>query len=318
MYCFSKDVLTSNIASVQSLPSPDGAYVATIFPSRLSIRETRSLEIIRVIPLPPEFSSSISWFLWADTSNRLLIASADNIRVYSTSDAQFSANISNPTSGTAKVVFVTFGATDDEVCIFSEFGLKLSIVDLPSTKSVDINAPKFYSPGTAGKGCAYRPITNNLALLTRHSGKDVVSIHAIGTYEVTRSWHPDTLDAQGLRWSPDGKWLVVWESAGHGHLALVYTADGHLFKRWSGPTQISDEVDFSLGAGVRLYDWSEPGSSVAIGDYSRRITVVSAPGFTEAVTLLHMTAVTPADTLQVSGFSFLRLVIYKCRYGKSK
>jgi hypothetical protein len=228
------------------------------------------------------------------------VASTENIRVYSTTNAQFSANITNPTSGTTKVAFVTFGSTDDEICVFSEFGLKLSIIDLRTSKSVDINAPKFYSPGTAGKGCAYRPVTKNLALLTRHSGKDVISIHARETFEVTRSWHPDTVDAQGLSWSPDGRWLVVWESAAQGHRSLVYTADGHLFKSWNGPTPVLDEeVDIALGAGIKLYDWAKTGASVAVGDYSRRVSVLEAPSFIESMSLLHTTAIKPADTLQV-------------------
>ena len=36
--------------------------------------------------------------------------------------------------------------------------------------------------------------------------------------------------------SADGKWLVIWESASQGHALFVYTADGHLFKTWNGPT----------------------------------------------------------------------------------
>jgi hypothetical protein len=292
--------LLENLASSQSLPSPDGAYVATILPSKLSLRQTRSLEISRVVSLPPELSSSIAWFLWSSSLNRLLLASADTISVYSSTDPQFSANITNPTSGTTKVSFVTFGATDDEICVFSEFGLKLSIIDLKTSRSVDINGPKFYNPGSASKGISYRPLTRNLALLTRSGGKDVISIHARDTLEVVRSWAADTVDAQGLDWSPDGRWIVVWESAAQGHRALVYTADGHLFKSWNGPTPVSDEeADIALGAGIKLYDWARTGTNVAVGDYSKRVSVLAAPAFTETVSLLHTTAIKPSETLQI-------------------
>lgn len=198
---------------------------------------------------------------------------------------------------------MTFGAADDHIHVFSEFGLKLSIIDLRTSKSVDINAPKFYSPGTAGKGCVARPVTRNLALLTRHEGKDVISIHARDTFEVTRSWHPDTVDAQGLSWSPDGSWLTVWESAAYGHKALVYTADGHLFKVWNGPSTIlSDDLDIALGAGIKLYDWAKSGANVAVGDYSRRVSVLAAPAFTDSIGLVHTTSISPADNLQVPFF----------------
>jgi hypothetical protein len=103
-------------------------------------------------------------------------------------------------------------------------------MNLTTSKSVDINSPKFYHPGNASKGFSYRPGTKNLALLTRSGGKDIISIHARESLEVMRSWHPETIDAQGIVWSPDGRWLAAWESASQGHRIFVYTADGHLYK----------------------------------------------------------------------------------------
>jgi hypothetical protein len=255
--------------------------------------------MIRVLSLPSELSASINWFLWSESSNRILLASIYEIKVYSVSNSQFSATISNPTSGTTKIAFVSFGATDDEVCVFSEFGLKLSIFNLTTSKSVDINSPKFYNPGVAAKGISYRPRTSNLALLTRSGGKDIISIHARDTQEVTRSWHPDTVDAQGLHWSPDGRWLAVWESASQGHKLLIYAADGYLYKIWNGPIPVEDDVDLSLGAGIKLFDWNKAGTHVAVGDYSKRVTLLSAPAYTESMNMLHTTAITPAETLQV-------------------
>jgi hypothetical protein len=139
-----------------------------------------------------------------------------------------------------------------------------------------------------------------LALLTRTGGKDVISVHAKDTLDVTRSWWPETIDAQGLCWSSDGRWLVIWESSSQGHRILVYTADGHLFKTWHGPIPTSEEdTDIGLGAGIKLFDWSRNGALVAVGDYSRRVTILSAPSFTETTSLFHTTAVKPADSLQV-------------------
>ena len=241
----------------------------------------------------------MNWFLWSSSSNRILLASANEIRVYSTQNPQFSASITNPTSGTTRAAFVSFGASDDELCVWSDFGLKLSIFNLSTSKSVDINSPKFYHPGSASRGTSYRPKTLNLALLTRTSGKDIISIHARNTLEVTRSWHPESIDAQGLMWSPDGRWIAVWESASQGHRILIYTADGHLHKIWNGPTPVDEEADSSLGAGVKLFDWNRTGSHIAVGDYSRRITVLSTPSFTESMNLLHTMTIKPAETLQV-------------------
>ncbi|APA10529.1 hypothetical protein sscle_06g052990 [Sclerotinia sclerotiorum 1980 UF-70] len=293
---FSRPFKSSN----QSLPSPNGAYIATILPSRLHIRETRSLEIIRTISLPSELTASVTSFIWSSSSNRLLLASADVIRVLSPTDKYFSATINSPTSGTTKTTFISFGGTDDEVCVFSEFGLKLTIFNLSTSKSVDISSPKLFTPGTAAKGFSHRPRSGNLALLTRSGGKDVISIHKPGSLEVTRSWSPETIDAQGIMWSPDGKWIMIWEAASQGHKLLVYTADGHLYKAWSGPTPTCEEdKDIALGAGIKSIEWSQTGTHVAISDYSRRIVLFAAPAFSESMILSHVLSVNPTDTLHI-------------------
>jgi WD40 repeat protein len=288
------------LASAHALPGPDGANIATILPAKLTVRETRSLEIIRVVALPPDFSNSIQWFLWSAASDRILIASLDRIRVYSPTDLRFIATIMNPTSVAAKVTQVAFGATSNEVVVFADFGLKVTIYNLQTSKSVEIPSPKYYTPGTAAKGFSYRPHSAHLALLTRSGGKDILSIHANHTYEVTRSWTPDTIDAQGLAWSPDGRWLALWESAGQGHKVQIYTPDGHLYKSWNGPTTILEaEKDFAMGAGVKMVEWSANSDYLAVGDYSLRVSLLAVPSFSETLNLHHSSNIAPTDVMQV-------------------
>ena len=199
------------------------------------------------------------------------------------------------------MTYVCFGSNDDEICVFSDFGLKLTIFNLVTTKSVEINTPKLYNGLVASKGFTYRQGTRNMALLNRSGGKDIVSVHATGGYEVMISWVPDTVDAQGLAWSPDGRFVVVWESPAHGHKLIIYTADGHLYKVWNGPVPLLDEEhDIDLGAGIKLVDWSQNGSYLAVADYSHRVNLLAAPSYSESSNLRHGTSVMPRDSLQVS------------------
>lgn len=288
------------IASAHALPSPDGSYIATVLNSKLILRSTRSLEILRVIALPAELASSTQWFLWSSSSKRVLICASDCICVYSMTNQQFAAKIGNPTSGTAKITSINFGATDDEICVFSDFGLKLTVFNLSTSTSIEIASPKFYSPGNSSRGYAYRPRTSSLALLTRSGGKDILSIHRKYTYEVLRSWNTDTVDAQGITWSLDGKWLAVVDSAGQGHRILFYTADGYLFKIWNGPTPISDEDrDLAMGPGVKLVEWASTGDYLAVGDYSSRVVLLSAPSFVATLSLNHTATIKPVSGLKV-------------------
>ncbi len=136
--------------------------------------------------------------------------------------------------------------------------------------------------------------------MTRSGGKDIVSIHARTTYDVIRSWNADTVDAQGLSWSPDGRWLAVTESASQGHKILFYTADGHLFKIWNGPTPTSDDdKDLALGAGVTMLEWASSGDHLAVGDYGSRVTLLSAPLFMGTLSLCHTTTIKPIIGLEV-------------------
>ncbi|KIN05828.1 hypothetical protein OIDMADRAFT_100741 [Oidiodendron maius Zn] len=223
-----------------------------------------------------------------------------SFKFFSTAHDQTLVTITNPTSGTTRVSAISFGATDNEVYVFSDFGLKLSVLNLATSKSVDIISPKFYNPSNAAKGVSHRPGTHNLVILTRNGGKDVVSVHAHNTLAVTRSWHPDTIDAQGVAWSPDGRWIAVWDSASQGHKMLIYTADGHLYKKWGGAKPVSEEGnDQTLGAGIKLFSWSPAGSQIALGDYSSSVTILSVPSFTDSMSLMHSTTIKPADTLQI-------------------
>lgn len=93
---------------------------------------------------------------------------------------------------------------------------------------------------------------------------------------------------------------MAWESASQGHRVLTYTADGYLFKSWNGPLPVSDmDIDATLGAGIKLLEHCPDGNSLAVGDFSRRVTLLSSPALSETVSLLHPTSVQPTPSLQV-------------------
>lgn len=253
-----------------------------------------------MVKLPQDFSGPVLGFQWSPSSQLVLVAIVDQIRVFSAERGGFQFTVRNAVPLAAKPTFVGFSPQGTELCVCSSFGLKFSIFDLHSSRAVEIANPKFFSSATAVNGFSFRPLTHHLALMTRTAGRDMVSIHNPGTRELQRSWHPDTVDAQGLKWSPDGKWLVVWESAGQGHKAIFYTADGHVFKTWLGPSNPTPESQhFPLGAGVRLLQFSADAGSLAIGDSSRCISLFNMASVSESVRLLHPPNIAPTDTIQV-------------------
>ncbi|KAK0646624.1 hypothetical protein B0T16DRAFT_458523 [Cercophora newfieldiana] len=301
---FSKSVKSS----LHCLPSPDGSHIATLFATVvnvravtvINVRAVRNLEVVNVIRPLQDFAGPIVGFQWSPSSRLLLVSNPVEIRVVSALDDSFNATIRNPVAPGTKPAFVGFGTSDTEVCVIAAFGLKFAVYDLASSKAVEIGSPKIFSLSAAARCFSFRPRTHHLALLTRTAGKDHISLHAFPTRELQRSWAPDTVDAQGLLWSPDGRWLIVWDSAAQGHKLLFYTSDGHIFKTWSGPANPAPEhKDYATGAGIRTVQFSADARHLAIGDYSRSLYLFNMTSVTEAMRLQHPSSLVPRDTLQI-------------------
>lgn len=220
------------------------------------------------------------------------------MRVYNVEDATLHAVVRNAGSGGGKPTYIHFGATDDEVIIFSAFGMKLSVFDLTTSKAVEIASPKFYHPLSATKSYAFSSRSAHMAVLTRSAGRDALSIHEPHTRQVTRSWFPETVDAAGLLWTPDGQWILIWESSAHGHRLFLHTPDGQLFRTLDS-SSLCINVDGSLQPGIRACLTSVDGRRCMVGDHSRSVTVLDTVNWRVAMTLNHPMSVTPVETLQV-------------------
>jgi len=240
--------------------------------------------------------------MWSPSSLKLLLVAGHQMHVVSALDTAFHATIRFPASLASKPSLVSFGPDDDTVCVCSSFGLKFALYNLATGKVAEISNPKFHQASTATKGFSFRQGSSHLALLTRSSGRDLISIHCPRTSELQRSWHPDVVDAQGLAWTSGGRWLLVWESAAHGHKLLFYTADGHLFRTWNGPQDSNSALShMELGAGIKQCHLSPNGTRATVCDYTRMVYVMdtTAPA-AETMRLHHPTgAIKPRDSLQV-------------------
>jgi WD40 repeat protein len=272
-----------------------------LFPSVINIRDVKTLDVVNIIRLPADLSGPVYSLQWSPSSRLILVAIGDQILVLSADGGDYKVTIQNAVPPTAKPSAIGFAALDTQVWVCSSFGLKLTIFNLETSKGVEISNPKFFTSATAPHGFALRPVTGHLAILTRTAGKDMVSIHDPTTRQIQRSWYPDTADAQGLSWSPDGRWLIVWESDSQGHKVIFYTADGNTFKTWTGPSNPPVEYkDYALGPGVKRLQFSADARHLAIGDHSRGVCILEMTSLNETMRLLHPTTISPRETIQVS------------------
>ena len=268
------------VASKQCVPSPDGALIAIIDHSHLTIRIAKNGGIICSYPLPSEFVLSCRFLRWFIPRHRaaidasletgehrqLLVADDKKILIYNVNDPQWQAQINSAVGDINKIANVDWGNTSEEVLVSAEFGVKATIWSLATGRGVEIRDPKLLS-----YAYDYQGRTGHLAILTRPIAHDVLIILGPGTHEQTASVELPTVDARGLKWSPNGQWLAIWDTASAGSRLLIYTADGYLFRTYSG-ARGSDAIEL----GIKSVEWSPSSDCIALGDFSNNVTILTS------------------------------------------
>ncbi|KAF1809513.1 hypothetical protein P152DRAFT_374006, partial [Eremomyces bilateralis CBS 781.70] len=179
-----------------------------------------------------------------------------------------------------KILHAEFTNGPDAVIVVSDFGSRMVVWDLSSGRRVEIRDPKFVT-----RGWGFRK-GGVCALLSRPGPQDVVTMHAGGSWVVLRTVVVPTVDAQGVKWSLDGRWWVVWDAASAGFKVYIYTLDGNLYRTYAG-----DGGDGSLGLGIKSVEWSPRGDYLAIGSFDKRVTLLSTRTFSPIVYLDHTASI---------------------------
>lgn len=278
--------------------SPNGVLIATLQQSRLIVSSSRNGDVIRKFPLPQDFVSRCRFLRWCGTNNlakdatkeqgnghceqpgQILLADDDAVRIYNVNDPAWLAVIDKTASNLGRIAEVIFGHTKDEIVVVSDFGVKLTIWSLLTSRGVEIRDPKYLV-----KCFHHRPRTGHLAILTRPAAQDVLMLLQPKSHDLVKSVEMPTIDAQEVAWSPDGSWLATRDTASVGYKVLIYTADGHLYKTISNSL---NGVDISLG--VKCMQWSPSAGTLAIGDYNDSITIFSKNNVSLSTTVKASTA----------------------------
>lgn len=196
--------------------------------------------------------------------SRILLAGDDTIRVYDVNDPKWCARIERASGNLGRIADVAFGHTANEVLVFSDFGVKLTIWSLITRRGVEIRDPKY------SVHCyTYRARTGHMAILTRPHAQDILMLLSPEEYGLLKIVELPTVDAQEISWSRDGQWLAVRDTASSGHKLFIYTADGHLFKTYSTEENIT-----GIGLGISHLEWSSSNGQLAFGDYNDKVTIL--------------------------------------------
>ncbi|KAJ9385070.1 hypothetical protein DTO063F5_4405 [Paecilomyces variotii] len=292
-----------------------GIGVAGIFPTALSLNGEYAVRlvgrelvihaasgvsgtpILGIIKLKEHIASQLKLFRFFNVSNvthetddevdtmpyqRLLCATDTHISVWQLHPLEWLADIDNVEPA---LTYADFGGDMDEVVVGHSWNTKITIFNLRVGRSQIIKSSKLSNTN----GYGYRPRTNQLAILLKPEVNDLLTIHEPRTYElITRVTLPTT-DAQGLKWSPDGRWIAVWEAASAGTKVLIYTPEGQLFRTYCGPPGYDSTYDL----GVRTIEWSSarhpmPVSDyLAVGKFDGSVDILNSKTFSCSVSLSH-------------------------------
>jgi WD40 repeat protein len=241
-------------------------------------------------------------------------------RVYDLRDSKWSAVIHNGSGGLGRNVHVEFGAGEDEVVAWSDFQASVKVWCLRSGSVKEIRDPKF--PGNQGRGWGYRPSGTSspdveaagngyparggvMAMLCRTSGIDVLMLLAPRTYAQINRVELPTVDAAGLKWSRDGRWIAIWDAPSTGYKLYIYTADGHLYRTITRESS-NDVREWGVeGLGIKSVEWVPGTEWLAVGGWDRRVRILSTRTFAPVVFLDHTAAIdvpgAPVYSEQVDG-----------------
>ncbi|KAL4880928.1 Quino protein amine dehydrogenase [Aspergillus karnatakaensis] len=279
---------SGTVASPISL-SDDGSYVAQINGKDLIVHlnptssDFQDVQIVKVKEAGCKFLRFSRSTEDTGKTRRVLCASDSRVLVWNLNPLQQLVEIENIEPGTLNI---DFGADENEAIAFHAWNTKLTVFGLDTGRSHIIKSPKF----SHQNGFGYRPRTGQLAILLKPETSDLLTIHESRSYELIGREVLPTVDAQGLKWSPDGRWVAIWDTASAGTKVLIFTADGQLFRTYTGLPEADESFDF----GVRGVEWSpvDAGSGLsqvlAVGKVDGTVDLLKAKTFSCFSTLSHV------------------------------
>lgn len=298
--CSPLPFLTRITATQPSLVSPDGVYIATLHTKHINVYTVQLFDLISSFEVPTQRFKFIN-LRWEPAStatengigvssdghgheansdvviSRLLLTTTEAVYVFDILNPTVRATVNNGSGGLGTISHADFGRDGDEIMIWTNMGASVTVWDITTGRmTAELKDPKFFVSGPAaakGSGWSGSDLTGRrvFALLTREGAQDVITLYSGYDYQVVKRWIPPTIDAQGIKWSPNGKWLAVWDAAAKGYKVLIYRADGNLFRTYHGD-YYEDEL---RGLGVKKVEWAPQGSWLAVSGYEKGVTLLS-------------------------------------------
>ncbi|KFH67779.1 hypothetical protein MVEG_06511 [Podila verticillata NRRL 6337] len=214
---------------------------------------------------------------------------------------------------------VRFSADSRHVLVWEEHLLRMSVWSLESRKVGSIQHPKataqsavtsysvppFSTLGTTattvsssshgGYAFSVRADLQYVAMVERRDCKDYVAIHATEHFWTRPAIHtfavPELMDVEGVLWSPDGRYLALWENPKMDYKVVVYSMEGRCHGVYQAQDTGNVGVTGPVFMGVKSVCW-HPGSKLfVVGGYDQKIRVLNYMTWTSILELEHTSSI---------------------------
>jgi len=249
--------------------SPDGAYVAIMLGKSDSNQLLQILTANKVerfeVTQAKRVADKVGRIEWSPNGSRILAAQFNigRIDVFGVDDPEFEAEINEGMCGLKNA----FWSPDSRYIItLCEFEIRLTIWDLNTRTARYIQYPKF-----TNRGHAFSPNGLHFAVIERQGNSEQVT-DSIGIYStlkwvlVQRIKVKHTLDIQDLKWSPDGQFLCVNDSALE-YRFIIYNLRGDTLARFEA---------YQHALGIKSLGWGPKARFLAVGSFDQKLRLFNA------------------------------------------
>ncbi|THD22501.1 WD repeat-containing protein WRAP73 [Fasciola hepatica] len=304
--------LSNGLAEV----SPNSLYVASAAQHKITVRVCSSLQVFQIYGCVDVIHN----FSWSPDSSFILcvLKKRGIVQVLSLENPDYTCKVDEGSTGllsaewapdsrhfltvTEFYLRITVWSLSEVAVSYLKFAKVIEFYFIPLMDgliSLIISSPTntHVSIQPCANNLAFSPGGRYLALIERRDFRDHLSLfdcHA--NWQLLRNVQLDTQDAVGLRWSPDGRFLAVWDDCLRYRVAL-YTVDGRHVHSYCAYEPGQDLL------GVKSICWSPSGQLLAIGSYDQKCRLLNSFNWSCLISLSHPTdkPINPALGLSATG-----------------
>ena len=235
--------------------SPNGQYLVSCVSYKVIVRATESLQILRLYTCMDEVQN----VEWSSDSGFILCAMYKRgiCQVWSIEQPDWTCKIDE---GSAGLIHAQWSPDGRHVLTTADFNLRITVWSLVNKSISYIRFVK-----NSKDSLSFSADGKYLALGECRKCRDCVSIFAINSWQLLKLFETDTDDLAGVKWSPDGRVLCVWEHC-LWYKILIYTIDGRCLSTFKA-------YDWALG--VKKVAWSPTSQFLAVGSYDQKVRIIN-------------------------------------------